>query len=204
MCIGIGFMVLLVAIYIGLWVHANSLKCIHLTINNTKIEIKFGDIFQEKGLKVINVNEYFDTLVDEKIIASATLHGQFIKKYVNTVEALNAFNKELQENTVLSKQKLENNVNRSGGGKTQKYKLGSVHTHKNEYVLMAFTEFDDDNRAFLTMSTYINCLLNFWVQIDPVHACRSIAIPLFGASSGMTRIIDYNDMPNQEKLELLL
>lgn len=52
------------------------------------------------------------------------------------------------------------------------------------------------------MTDYINCLLNFWNEVDIVYANRSVIIPLLG--TGITRLRDYDTMSEQEKLELLL
>ena len=196
-CGGIAFIIVLATIYFGLWIYANRLKRVILTINNSKAEVKIGNIFEEEGLKVIAFNEYFDSLVNEKVIASSTLNGQFINNYVNDI---NELNKEILENKHLSSRKLENNTSRREGN-TQKYALGSIHEH-NDYLLTAFTKFDEDNRAFLKMSDYINCLLNFWNEIDIIYANRSVIIPLLG--TGITRLKDYDTMSEQEKLELLL
>ena len=55
-------------------------KCTFRIRNNLKINIFYGDLFEQKGNIIIPVNEYFDTIVDDKIIAEKTLHGQFVKK----------------------------------------------------------------------------------------------------------------------------
>lgn len=191
-------LIILVTIYIAMWVYANRLKSIVLTINNSKVIIKVGNIFKEQGLKVIAFNEYFDTLVDEKIISSSSLNGQFIKTYVEDVATLD---NDIRECKHLSSPDriLESNTIRAKG-KTQKYKLGSICEY-GDYLLTAFTKFDKDNRAFLSMSDYINCLLNFWNEVDIVYANRSIIVPLLG--TGITRFPEYT-MSEQEKLELLL
>jgi hypothetical protein len=196
--IGIIFVVFLIAIYVFLWIRANRLKSIALTVNNSKVIVKVGNLFEEQGLKVIAFNEYFDTLVNEKIISSSSLNGQFIKQYV---EDVNDLDKDIHESNHLSSsdRMLENNAMRIEG-KTQKYKLGSICEY-GEYLLTAFTKFDKDNRAFLSMYDYINCLLNFWNEVDIVYANRSVIIPLLG--TGITRCPDYT-MSEQEKLELLL
>ena len=56
------------------------------------MNIKIGDIFKEEGMKVIPVNEYFDTEVDNVIISQTTLHGMYIKEYLkyNNIESLNS------------------------------------------------------------------------------------------------------------------
>ena len=195
---GIAFAVLMIALYIAFWISANRMKCINLSINTSKAIVKIGDLHQEDGLKVIAFNEYFDTLVDEKVIASSSLNGKFIKEYISDV---NALDKEIYENKHLINCRLDGNLSKTEG-KTQKYKLGSIHAHKS-YLLTAFTRFDEQNRAFLTMSDYIDCLLNFWNEIDIIYANRSVVIPLLGASA-LTRLRDYDTMSEQEKLELLL
>lgn len=194
---GIMFVLLLIAIYFGLWIHANRLKCTNLRINNSEVTVKVGDIFQEEGLKVIAFNEYFDTLVNEEVIASSSLNGKFIMQYIESVDALD---NAISESKHLLGRKLENNPLRTQG-KTQKYKLGSIYKY-DDYLLTAFSKFDENNRAFLSMVDYINCLLNFWNEVDIVYANRSVVIPLLG--TGITRLRDYDTMSEQEKLELLL
>lgn len=76
------FTVILVLIYIGIWIRANTVKRVELSINNSVFEIKEGDIFEESSLKVIGFNEYFDTKVDNKIISDKTLNGIYIYKSV--------------------------------------------------------------------------------------------------------------------------
>ena len=187
----------MITIYFGMWIYANRLKFTNLKINNSEVDVKIGDIFQEGGLKVIAFNEYFDTLVNEDVIASSTLNGKFIKQHIEDVDALD---NAILESKHLLRRKLENDTNRTQG-KTQKYRLGSIFVY-DDYLLTAFTKFDEDNRAYLTITDYINCLLNFWNEVDIVYANRSVVIPLLG--TGITRLKDYETMSEQEKLELLL
>jgi hypothetical protein len=67
--------------------------------------------------------------------------------------------------------------------------------------LTAFSHFDDDNRAYLTMQDYINFLLEFWNEVDIRYAGRTVVIPLLG--SGITRFKGCS-ISEQELLELLL
>lgn len=69
------FLVFLVIIYIYDWRKANKLNSVEIDIEGTTVCIKEGDIFEEDGLKVIAFNEYFDTLVDNKIINEVSLNG---------------------------------------------------------------------------------------------------------------------------------
>ena len=180
---------------------ANNLTQRKLIIGNSNVIIRIGDLFKETDLKVIAFNEYFDTQVDERIIASRTLNGKFINEYVNNIVELD---KSIEDDPILIPQRLTMNTTRTSG-KKQKYKLGSVHEY-NGYLLTAFTRFDNDNRAFLTMQDYINCLLNFWDQLDIIYANRSVVLPLIG--TGITRFKDCDNnatnMTEQEKLDILL
>jgi len=196
LCIGVVFVIFLVIIYFILWIRANNLEKINIKLNNKTVTVKSGDIFQEEGLKVIAFNEYFDTIVDGEIITPCSLNGKFINRYVKNVEE---FNKKIEKSEHLSNRKLDNDKSRKKGN-TQKYQLGSIYKF-GEYLLMAFSRFDDDNRAFLTITDYINCLLNFWNEIDIIYANKSVVIPLLG--TGITRFKDYA-MTEQENLELLL
>ena len=86
----IGAIVIIIAFYIVSLIRANTLKKIKLNIKGSDFIIKQGDIFLQEGLKVINFNEYFDTIVDNKIIAKNSLNGEFITEKVKDLEKLDA------------------------------------------------------------------------------------------------------------------
>lgn len=197
--IAVGLILLLVLLltYIAMWIMANIKKKTSLIINNSTLVVKTGNIFEEEELKVIAFNEYFDTLVDNRVIAENSLNGKYIKSEIKEVSDLD---KRIDCDPVLNKKILENNVKRPDG-KNKKYKLGSIFQN-NDYLLTAFTRFDDDNRAFLNMDDYVNFLLNFWNEVDIIYAGRSVAIPLLG--SGITRFKGYDTISEQELLELLI
>ena len=81
-CCVIGIMVIShIVLYISLWLCLNAKRKVSFKINGTKIIVKEGNIFEEPGKKVIAFNEYFDTTVDDKIIAKGSLNGVFVEKY---------------------------------------------------------------------------------------------------------------------------
>lgn len=195
--IGLLLLVFLLSLYIIMWIKANLLSEAKIKINNSTVVVKIGDIFKEDDFKVIAFNEYFDTQVDNKIIAEKTLNGIYLKELVeNAVELDNLISNDAH----LKDRILEHNELRACGKKI-KYKLGTIFQH-NDYLLTAFTKFDNDNRAYLNMNDYINFLLNFWNEIDIIYAGRSVSIPLLG--SGITRFKEYNEIAEQELLELLI
>ncbi|MCM3671653.1 DUF6430 domain-containing protein [Mesobacillus maritimus] len=189
--------ILFLIVYISFWVKANLQNKTVLSINNSTVEVKIGDIFAEPGLKVIAFNEYFDTQVDNKIISEATLNGLYIKRKITDVAELDQF---INQDEHLTDNIIEQNQNRKQGKKA-KYKLGTIFQN-DDYLLTAFSKFDDKNRAYLHMNDFVNFLMNFWNEVDIVYNGRSISIPLLGA--GITRLKGYETITEQELLELLI
>lgn len=192
--LGIGFSILLLLVFLILLYRANYMNKIQLSINNLKVNVLFGDLFNSSNLKLIPFNEYFDTLVDNVVIAESTLNGKFIKRYYSNVP-----NFDNQISTALSNISSENNSSRAMG-KTLKYKLGTTIEVANGYLLTAFTYFDNKNKATLTKGEYLLCLDNVWNEIERIYAQRDINIPLLGA--GISRI--GNELKPQDYLEQIL
>lgn len=193
---GVGLGLALFLIYAFMWARANFQNKTTLSINNSTVIIKTGDIFEEDGLKVIAFNEYFDTQVDAAIIARNSLNG----RYINSIGDVGELDKRMEMDVKLNAKTIQNNESRASG-KKKKYALGTVFQN-DDYLLTALTKFDNDNRAYLSMSDYINFLLNFWNEIDIIYAGRSVSRPLLG--SGITRFKGYDTISEQELLELLI
>lgn len=194
---GIIIFALLVVVFLAMWVHANLEKVASLNFNNSTIEIKIGDIFNEPGLKAIPFNEFFDTQVDERIIASTTLNGIFLKRMHGRIEEID---RAIENDEIVNRNAIGSADGRLNG-KKKRYELGSVCLFE-DYLMVAFSRFDKDNRAYLRMRDYVDTLINFWNEVDIIYAGRSISIPLFG--SGITRFKDYSSISEQELLELII
>lgn len=182
-----------------LYKKANSKKSANFKINNINIKIYEGDIFETRKdeLNVIPFNEYFDVIVDNKIIAENSLHGMYIKRFwPNKVDELNSL---IKSDDTLSKYKTEFDNKRVRGNK-QKYEIGAVVCIDN-FVLTALSKFDNNDKAHLSYSDYIEFLFSFWEHVDEVYANRTINIPIFG--SGITRIRD-KKQNTQQLLETII
>lgn len=198
--VGIILFVILLIIYFIMWIKANRLNKATLHINNSTVHVKIGDIFEEDDkdkLKVMAFNEYFDTRVDDKIIAKRSLNGMYINK---KVENVNELDRSIETDQELNEKIVSIDDSRKNG-KQKRYKLGTIFKD-DDYLLTAFSRFDKDNKAYLYMNDYINFLINFWNEVDIVYAGRTVVIPLLG--SGMTRFKEYNMVSEQELLELLI
>lgn len=200
-----------VYIYIGLiicsclWMIFNliksvSMKEVILNIDGSEIEVKKEDIFSysQDVYKVIAFNEFFDTLVDDKIIANTSLNGQYINKlYPNTADLLD---KKISNDDRMKSKIVEKNIYRPLGGKPIRYQLGSVYKDE-DFFLVAFSKFNNSNEANLKLHEYANCLINFWNEVNNLYAQKEVVVPLLG--SGITRHRDFSSTPHQ-LLEVML
>lgn len=68
-------LIIILTTFLTIWLitavlkYATTYKSITININNTPITIKQGDLFSSNDWKVIPFNEYFDTQVDDIVIA---------------------------------------------------------------------------------------------------------------------------------------
>lgn len=197
-CFGYISFILLIIIYLIIWIKANCLTDVNIDVDGSTVNIKSGDLFSQDGYKVIPFNEYFDTVVDEKIISSSSLNGIFINNYSNT--AINNLDNHIIQNTD-NEDVLNPNTQRRLGGKVVKFKLSTIIVF-NEYLLTAFSKFDEHNKAVLTMPEYIEFLINFWDRVNRIYAQKSVSVPIFG--SGITRIKEHKNISDEDLLKIML
>lgn len=169
-----------------------AMKGIMQMVGDNMVKIKQQDIFTHSGLKVIPFNEYFDTQVDDVVIAHNTLNGIFIDSHVDDIIDL----KTAIENATNVKSLNARLIN----GRN-KYQLGRIIRYR-DYLLLAFTHFNDNNSAYLSHTEYEECLIRMWKEIDRLYANIPVCIPLLG--SGITRFTDTPHKDNKSLLRCLL
>lgn len=195
---GWSFLGLLFLIYFVNWLWSNNLNKININIEGSDVTIKVGDIFQEPGLKVIAFNDYFDTQVDNIIIAECSLNGVFIKKHLGV--PVSELDSHIEHYSYEAGEILGSNTERKQGKKIR-YQIGTVCVYK-EFLLTAFSKFDDSNKAVLTMPEYLEFLINFWDKVNNVYAQQSVSTPIFG--SGITRIKGHKNISDEDLLKIML
>jgi len=195
------------------WTLLATLSLIALTYavlsnrNKNKIELRltdkvkaavfYADLFEANEIIVIPVNEYFDTIVDEKVISSKTVHGKFIQKFFGGNEA----DLKNQIRKGLSKFKpLEVNGERKNGNK-KRYSLGTVCEVKSGskiFYLLALTKFNSNHRAEVKNSEYQRVLCDLFSYVEQHSQGRKVSVPLIGAGhSGV-------NLNKQKLLEFML
>lgn len=195
---GIVVLVVLLLVYIAIWCWSNNLHDVSLRIDGSTVNIMTGDIFQQSGLKAIAFNEYFDTLVDDRLIAKRSLNGIFIEHHLRTSAI--ELDQHIEDYQFEDDEIMDRNVDRKIGKKT-KYAIGTICVYQ-DYILTAFAKFDKNNRANLSMPEYLEFLINFWDKVNRVYAQQSVSTTIFG--SGITRIKGHKNISDEDLLKIML
>ena len=158
-------------------------KSIQILINDSfPLQVEFGDLFEKKGVVVISVNEYFDTIVDNKIIATDTIHGKFIEQLFKG--RISELDEKIEK--ALNNVKAEDIPNRAAG-KQKRYPLGTcavITEGENIYILAALTKFDTNNRASIPLSEYGTIIQKIISTVATVANSRPVYMPLLGSGQG--------------------
>ena len=202
------FCAIIIGIFYYMWWKANQVNQANLKINNTRVCVTEGDIWElmkkdpkdrAGEISVIAANDYFDTIVNDQIVAAKSLHGQYINKLINDSK-LDELDRAIESDDILNEVINREDVPQRKVGRKVRYSIGSV-VEFESYVLAAFTKFDEHNKAYLSAEEYTGFWMRFWENIDEIYAGRTINIPLIGA--GITRF--RNGKPSkQELLEIML
>ncbi len=188
---------ILISICYGLTTVRNKNKITLSLTPKVKAKIYEGDLLAQNGIIVIPVNDYFDTIVDNKIISENTLHGMFIKRFFGGDEK----NLRSQITKVLSTVTPASvNTTRKTGNK-KRYPLGTVvEVTKDERVfyLVALTRFNDNHRAEIKNTEYQQVLCSLFSYIHQFSQGRKVSLPLMG--SGHSGV----NLSKQKLLEFLL
>lgn len=170
---------------------ARLLFGITLYVRGIKVQIRRTDIFSAKGWKLINFNEFFDTQVDDVVIARSSLNGQLIMKLEESGE-LSELLAAIADQSLSPLKPIEDENGRLS------YPLGCIKRFKT-YMILAFTRFNKDNEAYFPNWTeYERCLRTMWREIGRVHAGNPVFLPLLGG--GMTRFNDRAEKPSPQDL----
>lgn len=176
------FGLLLLSIVIAVLV-AWPTKSIEIKISQTAtLKIYEGDIFSiKKGVVVIPVNDYFDTLVDNKVVGSGTLHGMFVNKFRKEHPEIN-LDEEIRKS--LSAYEYKEKKDRQIEGKQYKYPLAAVArvsvSPELHYYLLAATEFNWENHPIDQPEKYSYILQKLYKYINTNCSGLPVYIPIIG------------------------
>lgn len=151
-----------------------------------RVNIFSGDLFGQKDIVVIPVNEYFDTRCDNVIIDKKTVHGQFIEKYFHGNE--DALYHAIEG--ALQGVPYEEDLTRiHDGARQKKYEIGTcadVVIGNTTYVLFALTHFDCDDKAYLPREEFAGAIKRLMEHVAHIAGNKPVYMPLLG--TGLARL----------------
>lgn len=147
--------------------------------NDAKITIQIGDLFDRKGWKAIGVNDFFDSLVDEDLVASNSLHG----KVINTCWSENPADWERQiQKSLRSHTGVK--ANRAKGNRIR-YPIGTTAracTEDQKFLFVAFGETDiSNNLCSADAEMLIKAVRGLLTEARAACSMEPLAIPLMGS-----------------------
>jgi len=160
---------------------------------DTIIEIFFDDLFEQDGLRVIPVSEFFDSEIG-KPVSSNTLHGIFIEKHLNGKSFDRMVSSELRGITS------DTEANKTEG-KDKRFPIGTTVkvTTDADYLLFALTKTDPKTcKVSCNVAIMWTALDGLWDKARIESGGSSINIPLVGSGlSGM-------GLPARDLLDLIV
>lgn len=162
---------------------------------NTTIEVVFGDIFRQEGLRAISVNEYFDSALG-KPVSDRSIHGLLIQKCFGGYAE--SFDKQVDEQlkNVQSEEvpKVE--------GKTKRYPIGTtamIAVNKDRYILFAFAKTDPATcKAYSDVTMMWVALHDLWQRVRIESGGHAVNLALVG--SGLSGL----GLPTRDLLNLII
>lgn len=168
---------------------------IPLKLTNTKIQVKFGDLFAEDGYRAIAVSEFFESELGLPV-SERSVHGIFLKNcFGGHPESFDAIiTSELQRITAQHVDKRS--------GKSERYPIGTtalVPVNNDHYLCFALTEADPATcKVSVDVPMLWRALNGLWQKARASSGGAPIVVPLVG--SGVSGI----GLPARELLDLII
>ena len=152
--------------------------------NDTKIVVKFGNLFAEEGWKAIGVNDFFDSIVDEDLVSSQSLHGYVLKTYWHE-------NRSDWDKQISSSLRLRQGVRESRSkGNRLRYQIGTTGracTKDQKFLFVALGKTDTtDNVTSANAELLIKAVRGMISEARAACSLEPLVIPLMG--SGLARV----------------
>lgn len=189
-------MVLTGVIY-GLWrVWKPSKVTLQVANCQTCIEILFGDLFEQDGIRAIAVNEFFDSELG-KPVSPKSVHGLFIQK---------CFGGQTQSLDAQLQQQLSSFVPHANGmkvcGKQDCYPIGTtalINVNSDRYIAFAFAKTEPATcKAYSSVEYMSKALHKVWERARTEAGGYPVNLPLVGSGlSGM-------GLPTRDLLNLIV
>lgn len=154
-----------------------------ISINKrTEMTIEKGDILNAPGLRVIPVNEFFDTHLGDGIIKETSIHGQFLTQYKDRIpEVQKLINEQLAKINPLPSNRTRNMV---AGLPQNRYPLGTcirLIIDKHCYLWVATTRFNSNEHVEVSAEEFPEVIRKMFNGIEQLHDGNAVYLPLIGS-----------------------
>ena len=186
-----------VSVIYGLWkVWKPSRVEIPVANCNTVIEVVFGDLFTQEGIRAIAVSEFFDSTFG-KPVSDKSIHGIFLQKcFPGGPES---FDRQVDEQL---KDVACTEIPAKVEGKTKCYPIGTtalITVSDDRYLLFAFTRTDPSNcKVSSDVKLMWDSLYRLWQRVRIEAGGYAVNLPLVG--SGLSGL----GLPTRDLLNLVI
>lgn len=147
-------------------------------------------MFAQGGVKVIPVNEYFDTHLGDGIVAPNTIHGLFLKKYQGQIPKIDSMiRKALDSKEPLSGSHRERNMVKDLP--QTPYPLGTcirLTIENKMYLLVAITRFNEYEHVDLKLSEYPIVIQKLFYEMEQLSDAKPVYLPLLGGGQAGVKL----------------
>lgn len=183
----------------AIWYYLNNTVCVIEKGNGRKVFVRYGDFIKElkqptedRRNFIIPSNRCFDTIVDDKLISSNTIQGQFLK-HIYSINLFSPSDLSLTIERALtnkSKERLSNEEKPKGN--KNRYSIGTIadieaqdNTH---YFLLGLSEFDRDLSAHISKEDFIIAIQRMIEYCNKRSQGYPVILPLIGSGLSRTNI----------------
>ena len=169
--------------------------------NDRHVYVQYGDIFSEDEVDIPNqrrsiiipVNRCFDTIVDDDLVSSMTLHGIVLKKlYSSGQYDENSLNETIHNDLDMRQRLISEEISASEKrkGNLKRYDFGTIAEVKGgdncTYFLLALSTFDYNLSAHTTQEEYVLTMQRMIEYCYLRSQGYPIVMPLIGAGHSRT------------------
>lgn len=184
-------LILFVSLVYAFWILMGKTDKLTLDLTKTtKLTVSYGDLFAQGGVKVIPVNEYFDTHLGDGIVSPKTIHGLFLKKYQGQISKIESkIRKELDDKGPLSGSHRERHMVK--GLPQIPYPLGTcirLTIENKKYLLVAITRFNENEHVDIKLPEYPIVIQKLFYEMEQLSDANPVYLPLLGGGQAGVKL----------------
>ena len=156
------------------------------TDSDSIVHVEFGDLFSKEGWKSISANDFFDSIVDDRIISSNSLHGHVISTFWknSTLDWAKQIKTSLKD--------LAFEMTSRPRGNKKRYPIGTTaiaRTADENFLFFALGKTDLSNNVTSATAEDVICAVRGLLKkAREVCSNQPINIPLIGSGLSRTNI----------------